>query len=147
MNIYLILLTPVLIFLFIKLYEHYKLSQIRNTKTGKSVPSASVFQLFKFALFPNTRPTYFETTIQEGNLGPLYANWFFNQFRVMVNTPELAAKVLLDTKTFRKNLQKIPNPHTKAFLGDQSVGMIDGEDWKRQRSILDPAFVSVIDVI
>lgn len=99
-----------------------------------------MFQLLKLAIFRNS--TYFEYLVNDARtLGSVYANWVFGQFKISVSTPELAAKVMLDTKTFCKDFDQSPNRHFRPFLGHSSVVMVDGEDWKRQRTFLDPAFV------
>lgn len=61
---------------------------------------------------------------------------------VIVGSPELARQVFLNTKEISKTFAKF-NPHFSKFLGDLGILFSNGERWKKQRSIIDKAFVSL----
>lgn len=69
-------------------------------------------------------------------------SWFLYKMLVQVRTPELAKQVLSDTETFIK-MEPFVFKEGKEFLGVKQVVSIDGNDWKRHRNVLSPAFFNL----
>ncbi|KAL0489825.1 cytochrome P450 [Acrasis kona] len=72
-----------------------------------------------------------------------YLTFFVYNPVVVINDPEGARRVLLNSKSFEKNtgLMKAV-PHAQQFVGDNVV-LTNGELWRQQRSIMDPAFYNI----
>jgi cytochrome P450 family 4 subfamily B polypeptide 1 len=60
---------------------------------------------------------------------------------LVVSTPELAKKILLNWRTYEKQSAAV-TPHAKYVLGENVV-FANSETWKLQRSIMNPAFYNV----
>jgi cytochrome P450 len=58
----------------------------------------------------------------------------------VVSQPELAKKMLLNWRAYEK--MTLFTPHSRAVLGMNLV-FLNGEEWKKQRSIVNPAFFNI----
>lgn len=104
------------------------------------MPGTSIFEftsrLFSESHFHQSMKAYHD------KFGPAYTRWFAHRMSVNVATPELAKQIFLDTKTFPK-LGVILNFHTRRFIGgNKNVLLSNGSLWKKQREVIDPAFVN-----
>lgn len=131
------------VLLLLKLYEIYFRRKIVNIKTGECVQGPSIFYFFKHALF-GRKPL--QESLGEVTQGQDMYSFFFPHFHLLeIRSPFLAEKFLSSSDfekiniTFSENLNR--------FLGKVHVGAVEGEDWKRQRRILNKAFHSLDNYI
>lgn len=126
-------------YLLILLYEFKLQSRIKHIKTNSLIPLSSITDLMKcLILKKNFYQRIFELSQEKG---PLFVHFFGDQYVVTVAAPELAKKVLFDTKIFEK---AFPETRGQTVLANHNLFVLNGERWKHQRSILAPPFVSLI---
>jgi cytochrome P450 len=139
MILYFVIFFILFLYILIKLYERSNQTSIVNKKTGEYIKSTtiitSILGIFKTKKLAITER--FEELVKNlGNVSLIYQLWIPN---VYVNDPELCQEILKDTKTYEKQQFALPG-HLKFFLGGDNVVFANGEDWKRHRRIMDPAF-------
>lgn len=76
-------------------------------------------------------------------LGPIYGRFVATKLLVLISDHELAKKVLLNTKSIQKYGTHL-NKHITTRWGNENVLLSNGDLWKKQRSMMDPAFVSSV---
>jgi cytochrome P450 len=60
---------------------------------------------------------------------------------LMIVDPDDAKKILLNNKSFPKDFDFLP-PHGIQFFG-QNVVFVNGSEWRRQRTIMNPSFLNI----
>lgn len=129
---------PFLLLLSIKLYEFFKRSKVVHVHTGKVLQGTSIFN--QFMLRGSSRLTNLLLENIE-KYGEIYSSFFGPFLQVVVASPELAKKVLMDTTTFEKFNISFTRLNAK-FFGNKNVVAANGEVWKNHRKPMNPAFVS-----
>src|SRR5690606_8306657 len=71
----------------------------------------------------------------------MFAFFFAHRCIILCNTSELIKQVFRDTKTFQNYFVPVTLAG-REFFGGSNVAQVNGEDWKRQREIMNPGFVS-----
>jgi len=80
--------------------------------------------------------SYFE------KFGPIFGRFVATKFLVFIGDRELAKKVLLNTRSVGKFGTNL-NRHIVSYYGKENVLISNGDIWKQQRTMVNPAFVSL----
>lgn len=130
------------IYILGKAYEYYRVSKIVNVKNGKYLPHTSFFSQLN-ALNPYRKEPHEVIMERFKEHGPIFGRFFIKIFDVIIGDPTLAKQALLNSKAIHKiGLQN--SIHASRFVGDENVLFSNGESWRNQRSIVNPAFVSTL---
>ena len=104
------------------------------------MPGVSIFEFI--SRFKKDYHFHETSKANHEKFGPVYTRWIAHRLSVNVGTPEIAKQIFLDTKTFPK-LGKILNYHLKRFVGgNKNVLLSNGQTWRNQREVMNPAFVN-----
>eukprot|EP01080_Neovahlkampfia_damariscottae_P005827 gene5827-9650_t len=116
-------------------------SKVTNEK-GEVIKGVSIFDAF-IAMLPFGKKESLVRVAHEnhkkyGNVHMSYMLWMDG---ISVNSPELAKKILTDSATFPKLTMEanVADDFKHLFANKHVVGA-NGDDWKRQRKSIDPAF-------
>lgn len=135
-----IFITLIVIYLLGTAYEHYKLSRVVHVKTGKKLPSNHIFDQLRMIL-PKNKPNHVALLERVKHDGPIFGSFLTTVLNIIIADPEIAKQALLNSKAIHK--VGIPmNIHLARLLGQENVLFSNGDSWKNQRSIMNPAFVS-----
>ncbi|KAL0491160.1 cytochrome P450 [Acrasis kona] len=132
---------PIVLYAIIKYIEYNARRSIINIHTKKPIDNM-VGLIPSFGMFLSKQHTSFgryETT-KEFNYKP-FLSFLGTNVLLNVSQPELAKKVLLNWRLYEKMKPDV-TPDLKRVTG-HSVVFANGEDWKAQRQIMNPAFFNV----
>ncbi|KAL9647868.1 hypothetical protein ABK040_008141 [Willaertia magna] len=176
----------VLFYVFCKIYEHYKASQIKRVKSSNSnndstptvAPTKSIFGLYTQAL----KQLLFKSKVKQAGYLTNFENYqkkpqneqiglehafVLHKSVILLYDYEAISKVLLDSKTFQKASFIGRKVHKKAtsreefekrdklpfglprglggsrFFGRYGVAFLNGDEHKRLRQLLEPAFYNI----
>ena len=126
-----------------KLYQYSVMNRMRHIKTNKMIPSDSLFLEFLYLITSrfNLWPAHEVYPKNLEKYGPVMLHWTGLGYAVIVGDPEISKQVWLNTKEIHKKFPKF-NPHFTRFLGENSISFVNGDTWKRQRSVIERGFVS-----
>eukprot|EP01080_Neovahlkampfia_damariscottae_P000405 gene405-6819_t len=139
LTIFLLVIVVILLYLasfFLKPY--YLIRSSYNVETGKRPKVFNFFYFFYLAVF-HSRAALDEFTKENAFPQKMYCVALLNRLSFITTTAESAKQILGDNKTFQKQTQRITG-HSKTFLGSDHVVGKNGDDWKRQRQAMNPAF-------
>lgn len=131
-----------LVFIFIKIYEFYKRSFIYNVKTGEYIPTTSNFVFLYNMFFDNL--TLSKRIDKEAGNHPIYGYFFLDKLILCIRKPEINMKILQDTSTYQKKIIHFSG-FAQKFLGLNNIVGTNGQEWKKCRVVMDPAFYDLTD--
>jgi cytochrome P450 len=119
-------------------------NSIIHIETGKTLPSETFFGNIYSIFFNNGLSQARRIALQHQKHGPLFGKWQFMFHQVSTCSPQLAKKILSDSKTFSKpdaeNQFKILPHSMKPMFNPKSVLLAEGDEWKEQRKSIDLGF-------
>ncbi|KAL9658766.1 hypothetical protein ABK040_005921 [Willaertia magna] len=141
-----IILAPLLlvtfIYNFIKIYETICKNRIVNVSTGKPLQNTlTLYQSFKMMTnFNRPMVLKFFDYVNKFNYEPFV--FYFANLRpvVMFSTPKAAKDIFINYKDVEK-FNSIASPVQRKFSGSSLVVM-NGEEWERNRHVVNPAFTN-----
>jgi cytochrome P450 len=138
------LLVIFVFFILFFLFTKYMENTIIHVETGKSLPSESFLGSIYSIFFHNGLSQARRLALNHQKHGVLFGKWQFMFYQVSTCSPQLAKKILTDSKTFSKpdaaQQSKILPHSMKPIFNPKSVLLAEGEEWKDQRKSIDLGF-------
>jgi cytochrome P450 len=137
----------VIVYVLYRAFLWYRTKGIYNIKTGESVRVLSPFSLFRFMFITwwtgkkvFLQQEYLRNQIKDEEM---YVSFLGPLMQLTTNNHKLGQLILSDQETYEKNFTQLFTGKTldRVFGGHQVVAA-NGEDWKRQRKSMNPAFYS-----
>lgn len=124
----------------LKIYEIYSRRKILNVKTGEYITGPSIFYFLWYSIFGKKTLSESLSDMSQGQ--ELFSFFFLHIHLVEVRSPSLAEKLLSDSENFPKKPVNI-SENLDRFLGKVHVAGAEGDDWKRQRGVLNKSFINL----
>jgi cytochrome P450 len=141
MWIEIIVAIPVVIVVLTTLQYLLAASRMKHIKTKQPILSQHPLRCYSEVFLQRKHFAEHQLKFARQHNYQTYVTYFGPFNFVIVNNPESAKKVLLNTKIYEKD-KSIFTPHADRLLGT-NVLFSNGEEWNAQRRVMNPAFYNV----
>ncbi|KAL9645361.1 hypothetical protein ABK040_002560 [Willaertia magna] len=124
------------------LFFNYSQNKVINVKTKLSIPRVSLKDIFLFLSDNRNIAIRAYELIKRYNYKPVMNFYVVTRPFIDFGTPEAAKIILTHWREAEKNSSFL-TPHMIAFMGKTNLVFVNGDNWKRQRSIINPAFYNI----
>eukprot|EP01103_Thecamoeba_quadrilineata_P007266 TRINITY_DN1708_c0_g1_i3.p1 TRINITY_DN1708_c0_g1~~TRINITY_DN1708_c0_g1_i3.p1 ORF type:complete len:526 (-),score=108.20 TRINITY_DN1708_c0_g1_i3:161-1738(-) len=118
------------------------LLSLRRPREFKDLPSPPLFTFLINFLTRKYNADEMRRLFPETIAPDVTLLWIFGRWQLVARHPELVREIISRTDDFPKLVQGVIAPDSLfgKFMGNYNIVMSNGETWKRQRKIVNPAF-------